>query len=127
KNIVVFGQSVAGKSSLINMITSGSTAATSSREIGCTFEHRKYDVEVHGKRYVIWDTAGLDEGSSERVPAERAEENLKQLLHELFKANGIDLLIHCISSSRPCKALLHNYNLFYSAIGRKKVPIALVV
>ncbi|KIJ12357.1 hypothetical protein PAXINDRAFT_26149, partial [Paxillus involutus ATCC 200175] len=126
-NIVVFGQSGAGKSSLINIIAGGSTAATSSRAIGRTFEYRKCDVEVHGKCYAIWDTAGLDEGSHGRAPAERAEENLKQLLHELVKVNGIDLLIHCVSGSRPRKALLNNYNLFYSAIGRKKVPIALVV
>ncbi|KAF8843072.1 hypothetical protein BDN67DRAFT_964976 [Paxillus ammoniavirescens] len=127
KNIVVFGESGAGKSSLINVIAGRSTAATSSRAIGCTFEHRKHDVEVHGKRYAIWDTAGLDEGSHGRVPAERAEENLKQLLRELIKADGIDLLIYCVRGSRLRKALLNNYNLFYSAICRKKVPIALVV
>ncbi|KIK94576.1 hypothetical protein PAXRUDRAFT_121870, partial [Paxillus rubicundulus Ve08.2h10] len=126
-NIVVFGESGAGKSSLINVIAGRSDAATSSRAIGCTFEHRKYDVEVHGKRYAIWDTAGLDEGSHGRVPAERAEENLEQLLRELIRANGIDLLIYCIRGSRLRKALINNYNLFYSAICRKKVPIALVV
>ncbi|KAF9227131.1 hypothetical protein BS17DRAFT_775008 [Gyrodon lividus] len=127
KNVVVFGESGAGKSSLINMIAGRSTAATSSRAIGCTFEHKKYDVQVHGKRYAIWDTTGLDEGSHGKVPAEIAEENLKGLLRELIKANGIDLLIYCIRGCRLREALQNNYNLFYSAICRKKIPIALVV
>ncbi|KAF9241805.1 hypothetical protein BU15DRAFT_60705 [Melanogaster broomeanus] len=54
-------------------------------------------------------------------------EDLKQLLRELNEANGIDLLIHCTRGSRLCTASQNNYNLFYSAICRKKVPIAVVV
>ncbi|KAF9230499.1 P-loop containing nucleoside triphosphate hydrolase protein [Melanogaster broomeanus] len=127
KNIVVFGESGIGKSSLINMIAGRAIAATSSSATGCTFEHKKYDVVINGKRYGVWDTAGLDEGSHGTVPAEKAEENLKVLLRELIKANGIDLLIYCIRGSRLRKALLNNYNVFYSAICRKKVPVAVVV
>ncbi|KIJ68044.1 hypothetical protein HYDPIDRAFT_37613 [Hydnomerulius pinastri MD-312] len=127
KNIVVFGESGIGKSSLINLIAGRSVAATSSSAFGCTFEHKKYELEIEGIPCTIWDTTGLDEGSQGRIPAETAEANLKRLLHDLMKANGIDLLIYCVRGSRLRKTLLNNYNIFYSAICRKKVPIAIVV
>ncbi|KAF9241816.1 hypothetical protein BU15DRAFT_73160 [Melanogaster broomeanus] len=47
----------------------------------------------------------------EQVPAKTAKENLTGLLRELIQANG---------GSRLRKALLNGYNLFYSAICRKK-------
>ena len=53
--------------------------------------------------------------------------NLKQLLRDLTKAHGIHLLVYCIRASRLRKTLLGNYNLFYSAVCRKKVPIVAVV
>jgi hypothetical protein len=41
--------------------------------------------------------------------------------------DGISLLVYCVRSVRVSRALLRNYNLFYSAICRKKVPIVVVV
>jgi hypothetical protein len=75
----------------------------------------------------VWDTAGLDEGTHGRVPAEVAEKHLAKLLRELGSANGIHLLVYCIRGSSVRKALARNYTIFYSAICRKKVPIVAVV
>ncbi|KAH0828062.1 P-loop containing nucleoside triphosphate hydrolase protein [Lanmaoa asiatica] len=127
KNIVVFGEGGVGKSSLINLIAGRSIAATSSSAKGCTFHHKKYELQVDDTPYAIWDTAGLDEGTYGTLPAEIAEGNLKQLLRDLTRANGIHLLVYCVRASRLRKTLLNNYNLFYSAICRKKVPIVAVV
>ncbi|KAG8214118.1 hypothetical protein J3R82DRAFT_10880 [Butyriboletus roseoflavus] len=127
KNIVVFGESGVGKSSLINLIAGRSIAATSSGAKGCTFHHKKYELQLDDTPYAIWDTAGLDEGTYGTVPAEIAEENLKQFLRDLTRANGVHLLVYCVRASRLRKTLLSNYNLFYSAICRKKVPIVVVV
>lgn len=127
KNIVVFGESGVGKSSLINLIAGRSIAATSSGAKGCTFHHKKYELQLDDALYAIWDTAGLDEGTYGTVPAEIAEENLKRLLRDLTRANGVHLLMYCVRASRLRKTLLSNYNLFYSAICRKKVPIVIVV
>lgn len=43
------------------------------------------------------------------------------------KSDGIGLLVYCVRSTRARRALIRNYNLFYSAICRKKVPIVVVV
>jgi len=72
---------------------------------------------------------GLDEGTAGTVPAAEAVENLKNLLRELMnpRSDGIGLLVYCVRSVRISRALLRNYNLFYSSICRKKVPIVVVV
>ncbi|KAG8214116.1 hypothetical protein J3R82DRAFT_10877 [Butyriboletus roseoflavus] len=84
-------------------------------------------MNLDGQHIAVWDTAGLDEGSQGSVPAEKAEAYLKQLLHELAKNNGVDLLVYCVRGTRVRSALLTNYHIFYSAICRKKVPIAIVI
>jgi hypothetical protein len=116
-----------GKSSLINLIAEKKVCETSSGALGCTLEYKRHLLDVGDQRFAIWDTAGLDEGTQGSVPAEKAEAYLKQLLHELAKNNGVDLLVYCVRGTRVRSALLTNYHIFYSAICRKKVPIVIVI
>jgi GTPase SAR1 family protein len=129
RNVVIFGESGSGKSSVINALAQNQVAATSSSAAGCTFRYQKHEVELSGERFVLFDTVGLDEGTAGTVPAAEAEANLKSLLRELMSpgSNGIGLLVYCVRSVRVSRALLRNYNLFYSAICRKKVPIVVIV
>ena len=116
-----------GKSSLINLIAGENISETSSSAVGCTLTYQRYLLKLGDQRFAIWDTAGLDEGAQGTVPAEKAEAYLKQLLRDLAKTTGIDLLVYCVRGTRVRSALLTNYHLFYSAICRKKVPIAIVI
>ncbi|KAG6375559.1 hypothetical protein JVT61DRAFT_3123 [Boletus reticuloceps] len=127
KNVIVFGESGVGKSSLINLIAGKKVCETSSGALGCTLEYRRHLLDLGDQHYAIWDTAGLDEGTQGTVPAEKAEAYLKQLLHELVQNNGVDLLVYCVRGTRVRSALLTNYHIFYSAICRRKVPIAIVI
>ncbi|KAF9227137.1 hypothetical protein BS17DRAFT_673850, partial [Gyrodon lividus] len=129
KNVVVFGETGVGKSSLINLIAGKQISATSSGAVGCTLEYKRYLLELGdpSQLFAVWDTAGLDEGTHGTVPAEKAEVYLKQLLRDLAKTSGIDLLVYCVRGTRVRSALLCNYHIFHSAICRKKVPIAIVV
>ncbi|KAG8213778.1 P-loop containing nucleoside triphosphate hydrolase protein [Butyriboletus roseoflavus] len=127
RNVVIFGDSGVGKSSLINMLAGRKTAETSNGAIGCTFQSCQYTITINGEKVNIWDTAGLDEGTRGRVPPEIAEKNLSKLLRELRSANGIHLLVYCIRGPSVRKSLARNYTIFYSAICRKKVPIVAVV
>lgn len=129
RNVVIFGESGSGKSSVINAITQTQLAKTSSDATGCTFSYQCYPVEISGQRYVLFDTAGLNEGNAGGVPAAKAEKELKRLLCGLMSpgSDGIGLLVYCVRSTRARQALIRNYNLFYSVICRKKVPIVVVV
>ncbi|KAG1748195.1 P-loop containing nucleoside triphosphate hydrolase protein [Suillus lakei] len=129
RNVVIFGESGSGKSSVINAIAQSQLAKTSSDATGCTFSYQRYTVEFSGQRYVLFDTAGLNEGNIGAVPAAKAEKELKSLLRGLMSpgSDGIGLLVYCVRSTRARQALIRNYNLFYSTICRKKVPIVVVV
>ncbi|KAF9241821.1 hypothetical protein BU15DRAFT_60721 [Melanogaster broomeanus] len=127
KNVVVFGESGVGKSSLINLIAGVKVSPTSSGAVGCTLEYKRHLLTLGEQSFAVWDTAGLDEGTCGTVPAEQAEVYLKQLLRDLTKASGIDLLVYCARGTRVRSGLLSNYQIFYSAICRRKVPIAIVV
>ncbi|KAG6377582.1 hypothetical protein JVT61DRAFT_15400 [Boletus reticuloceps] len=126
-NIVIFGETGVGKSSIINLIADRELADTSNDTLGCTFQHKRHSVMLGDMSCSLWDTAGLDEGTEGTVPAEIAENNLRGLMRELGQSGGIHLIIYCIRASRLTKALKRNYDLFYVTVCRKKVPVALVV
>ncbi|KAH0827580.1 hypothetical protein J3R83DRAFT_4303 [Lanmaoa asiatica] len=127
RNVVVFGESGVGKSSVINMIAGKDITQTSNNAAGCTFRYQCHQVVLDGLNVNLWDTVGLDEGTEGTVPAGQAESSLKAFLRQITRWNGIDLLLYCVRGTRVRQALLRNYNIFYAAICRKKVPVALVV
>ncbi|KAG1835979.1 P-loop containing nucleoside triphosphate hydrolase protein [Suillus subalutaceus] len=128
RNIVIFGETGSGKSSIINTIAQNQLAKTSDDAHGCTSTVQPYPVEISGQRFVLIDTAGLNLGT-DTVSAAKAEEQLKSLLHELMSSrmDGISLLVYCMYSTIAPRALDKAYNKFYSGICQKKVPIVVVV
>jgi hypothetical protein len=115
-----------GKSSLINMITEATSAAVSNAAVGCTFESAPYDAELCGRKYRLWDTAGLNEGERGNVPADRAIESLQTLVQSL-KDGGVSLLVYCIRGSRLRDIIKINYDLFHKIICGGNVPIVVVI
>ena len=109
------------------MIAGKDITQTSNDAVGCTFRCQCYQVLLDGLNVNLWDTVGLDEGTEGTVPAKQAESSLKAFLRQITRWNGIDLLVYCVRGTRVRQALLRNYNIFYAAICRKKVPVALVV
>ncbi|KAJ8585613.1 hypothetical protein M405DRAFT_709464, partial [Rhizopogon salebrosus TDB-379] len=125
--VVILGESGSGKSSVINAIAQQQLSETSGDATGCTFRYQCHSVEVAGQRFVLFDTAGFEGVAGGVVSAPKAEESSKSLLRELMNASdGIGLLVYCVRA-RVSRVLPHNYNIFYSAICRKKVPIVIVV
>lgn len=123
-NVVVFGETGAGKSSVINMIAGRQVAATSSRATGCTFESKPYPVDLGGMSVTLWDTAGLNEGEVGTVAAKDAIVNLYKLLRSL--ESGLSLLIYCIRG-RIKASTVKNYAMFYHGLCQQNIPIVLVV
>ncbi|KAG1731270.1 P-loop containing nucleoside triphosphate hydrolase protein [Suillus lakei] len=129
RNVVIFGETGAGKSSLINTITRHPLAGTSNDAHGCTSTSERYPVEISGQKFVLIDTPGLNEGSAGTVPAAKAQKRLKSLLRELMdsRSDEIGLLVYCVRSATHPRTLVKAYNKFYSEICHNKVPIVLVV
>lgn len=126
QNIVIFGTTGSGKSSIINMFLEREEAPASNDAMGCTATTDNYDFSVDEKKYRIWDTPGLNEGSEGLVPAKVALKNLKSFVEELVRdKNRAPLFILCIEGSQDVKAQLRHYDSLKSIIGT--APFSIVV
>ncbi|KAG1809683.1 P-loop containing nucleoside triphosphate hydrolase protein [Suillus subaureus] len=129
RNVVFFGETGSGKSSIINAIARKQLAETSDNATGCTSGHKRYPVTISDQKFVLFDTAGLGEGPAGTVPDAVAKRQLKKLLRRLMSSrspsDGIDLLVYCVSFRTT--ALVRAYNMFYSKVCKKKVPIVIVI
>ncbi|EIW86101.1 hypothetical protein CONPUDRAFT_68706 [Coniophora puteana RWD-64-598 SS2] len=125
-NVIIFGESGVGKSSLINMLSgdANASAAVSNQALGCTFETEPYQVTIDERNYVLWDTAGLNEGSKGSVTAHEACEKLVDLLKQL--KGGVHLLMYVVRGTRLRSIVKINYDIFQRVVFRGQVPIVLV-
>lgn len=99
-NVVIFGETGAGKSSVINMIAGEKIAITSSSLSGCTFDSTKYMVAINGIQFRLWDTAGLNETEHGTVATKDAIIRLYRLINELSLNGGVNLLVYCVRAPR---------------------------
>jgi GTPase Era involved in 16S rRNA processing len=121
-NVIVFGETGAGKSSIINMLAGGDVAKVSSSSSGCTFESKSYPL---GSTCRLFDTVGLNEGKQGTVSPTEAVVNLYKLIRSL--EDGVNLLVYCVRGPRIRETMVNNYKMFYSVFCKEQVPIVLVV
>ncbi|KAG2153902.1 P-loop containing nucleoside triphosphate hydrolase protein [Suillus clintonianus] len=126
QNVVLWGESGVGKSSLINLIMGRDVAETSPDALSCTVNIASYQVTIGGRSFRLWDTAGLNEGSEGKVPAAAAARRLTLFLDGLNKGDGVHLFVYCVRGTQATKALRNNYQTFSSAVGDSKVPTVIV-
>ncbi|KAG9313288.1 P-loop containing nucleoside triphosphate hydrolase protein [Chiua virens] len=125
-NIILFGETGVGKSSLVNLIAGKKVTKTSEDMRLCTLKYAPYSFQVHGVSYTIWDTRGLQEADTE-VGTKGYLDAIEQawdLIRDLTNKGGVDLLVLC-HKGRLTDATRSNYKLFYEVLCEKKVPIAL--
>ncbi|KZP16080.1 P-loop containing nucleoside triphosphate hydrolase protein, partial [Athelia psychrophila] len=127
-NIIVCGYIGVGKSTLINMLAGGQkeVAETSNDAVGCTFKSNPYHITTPGGREItLWDTAGLDDGPTERVTALVAMKNMSELTTHLAASTGLSLILYVVKG-KISESIITNYLLF-KAFCDGKVPFVIVV
>lgn len=126
-NVVIFGESGVGKSSLVNLIAGSPLADTSPDAAACTFASRPYHVVLEScKAYCIWDTIGLNEPEISREDYLRAIKHAYKLIKDLERSGGIHLLLLCMRG-RITKSVQQNYRLFVNVLCEKKIPLGVVI
>ncbi|KIJ13932.1 hypothetical protein PAXINDRAFT_116620 [Paxillus involutus ATCC 200175] len=126
-NVILFGETGVGKSSVINLIAGQKVADVSPDLRGCTLSSTHYTFPIEGQEFHIWDTVGLEEaGLGVDGYLDAIEKSLK-LIQQLSAQGGVDLLLFCMRGGRLTATTRSNYRLFYEALCGSQVPIALVI
>ncbi|OAX36094.1 hypothetical protein K503DRAFT_772859 [Rhizopogon vinicolor AM-OR11-026] len=127
RNIVLFGQSGAGKSSVINLMAGEEIAETSLGADRCTMHWEEHSISFGGHAYKVFDTIGLEEPQLGMDQYLEAIVNARSLVTKLDNEGGIDLLLFCVRAGRITTTVQNNYRLFNEFLCENKVPIVLVL
>ncbi|KAG1741410.1 P-loop containing nucleoside triphosphate hydrolase protein [Suillus paluster] len=127
KNIIVFGETGTGKSSLVNLMAGQDIAVTSPDAQRCTTHWQDYTIEFDGESYNVFDTAGLEEPQLGLAQYLETVLDAYKLVQSLERQGGIDLVLFCMRAGRVTATLQSNYRLFHEFLCEKKVPIVIVV
>ena len=107
----------------MNMIVGENVAKVSDGGAGCTFQNEVYEATIRNRRFIIYDTAGLNEGDQGRIPHWKAIQKLYTLIRQL---DGVSLLIYCMRG-RIRENARANWILFNKVICGEKVPVIAIV
>ncbi|KAG9316836.1 P-loop containing nucleoside triphosphate hydrolase protein [Chiua virens] len=126
-NVIIFGETGVGKSSVVNLIAGGDLAKTSPDASACTLTSNPYHVVLQGDQpFCLWDTVGLNEPEISREDYLRAIKQAYKLIKDLERTGGVHLLLLCMRG-RITKSVQQNYKLFANVLCENKVPLAVVI
>jgi hypothetical protein len=130
-NIILFGETGVGKSSIINMLRGeegpAKGAKASGNALGYTSKSQWYAGSICDQDYTFWDTIGLNEGEQGNMPDVKAVTSLYHLLRGLSDKGGVSLLVFCMRAPRITDAGHKNWVFFREIVCQQKVPTVIAV
>ncbi|KAG2738227.1 kinase-like protein [Suillus brevipes Sb2] len=114
-NVLLFGETGVGKSSIINLIMGRDVAQTSPDAETCTLKHTPYEVNLGDRRFKLWEVSSIESMGFFR--ALFAKWRLKKSFKKLYKDDGVYLLLYCMRGSRAQTALIKDYKFFTDIVG----------
>ena len=129
KNVIIFGETGVGKSSVINLMAGSDVAETSSNLEGCTLQATEYSFTLSNPKMLlrVFDTVGLEESEIDVEPFIGALEKVQKLITSLRNAGGVDLILFCVKGGRFTAAMERDYHLVSEVLCNNRVPLALVI
>jgi predicted GTPase len=129
-NVLLFGETGVGKSSIVNLIVGRDVAQTSPDAETCTLQHTSHEVSLGGRRFKLWEVSSIESMGFFR--ALFLKWRLKKSYKKLYKDDGVYLLLYCMRGSRAQRALIRDYKFFTDIVGTTAtvaggVPVAAVV
>ncbi|KAN0091355.1 hypothetical protein V8E55_004921 [Tylopilus felleus] len=131
-NVLIVGETGAGKSSVVNLIAGERLAEVHSGADACTLEATSYDIILPDNQGLshhirLFDTVGLNESQFKKNAYLSAVEKANTLICQLQRTGGIRLLLFCIRGGRITAVMQNNYRLFCDILCQNKVPVAFVI
>ncbi|OAX37206.1 hypothetical protein K503DRAFT_771739 [Rhizopogon vinicolor AM-OR11-026] len=102
-------------------------AQTSPDGVTCTMEHTPYEVSLGNQRFKLWEVSSIAPmGLFRRL---FMKWRLKRRCKELYRDDGVYLLLYCMRNSRAQGSLVRDYKFFTSIVSSTSghVPVAAVV
>ncbi|KAG2091213.1 uncharacterized protein F5147DRAFT_543383, partial [Suillus discolor] len=94
-NVVIFGETGAGKSSVINLLAGQAIAHISPDSHRCTLHWTEYQITFEdGSRYKVFDTVGLEEPRLQTGEYLSAISNAYGLINTLKGRGGVNLSLY---------------------------------
>ncbi|KAG1870421.1 kinase-like domain-containing protein [Suillus tomentosus] len=129
-NVLLFGESGVGKSSIINLIMGREVAQTSPDAEVCALRHTPHEVSLADRRFKLWEVSSISSMNPFRTIL--AKWRLKKSYKKLYRDDGVYLLLYCMRGSRAQRALIKDYKFFTDIVGSTAtvaggVPVAAVV
>ena len=92
-----------------------------------TLDHTFYEISLVNHRFKLWEVSSIAPINYFRRVAEKRR--LRKRYRELYKEDGVHLLLYCMRNSRAQGTLVRDYNFFTSIVGSttSDVPVAAVV
>jgi predicted GTPase len=126
-NVLLFGETGVGKSSVINLTMGRDAAETSPGAETCMLVHTPYEINLGTHRFKLWEVSSIESMGFFRSFFKKW--SIKKSYKKLYKDDGVYLLLYCMRDLKTQRALVDNYKFFTDVVGSTagRVPVAAVV